>query len=334
MIRVGIIGYGGMGHLHAGNLLQMKGVRITAVCDIDTSKFRQDKPTINIAGSGKTLDMGTVETFTDGRAMFASGLIDAVVSTLPTHEHARYAVWALQAGLHVFSEKPMARTSGECATMLAAAKRARRVLMIGQCIRFWPGWDTVKEYMRSGKLGKLESLRLDRHGAVPGWLKHDNWFIDEKRSGGCVLDLHLHDADYVNFLLGMPRAVQAVGVYDPKRGGWSEIDAHYIYPSGVSIGLRGSWDHHTPFFMKMRAGFKKGVLEHGKDGAMLYPVGGKPRKLNMSPQGGHYLEMVYFLDRARKNKPPAICPPDACAESVRLIEATVKAMETGTTVKL
>lgn len=78
--------------------------------------------------------------------MFASGLIDAVVSTLPTHEHARYAVWALRAGLHVFSEKPMARTSSECATMLATAKRARRVLMVGQCIRFWPGWDTVKEY--------------------------------------------------------------------------------------------------------------------------------------------------------------------------------------------
>ena len=109
---------------------------------------------------------------------------------LPTDLHAEVTVAALEAGKHVLCEKPMALTVAECDRMVAAAKASGRFLMIAHCIRFWPEYIALKEIVDSGQYGKVTSALFRRISGLPKW---SEWFPNPQRSGGAILDLHIHD---------------------------------------------------------------------------------------------------------------------------------------------
>ena len=98
----------------------------------------------------------------------------------------------------------MALTVTDCDRMIQAARKSGKILQIGHCVRFWPEYAKAKEIVDSGKYGRVVAAMFQRLGAAPGW-SVDNWFINEKRSGGVALDLHIHDTDYVQYLFGMPK---------------------------------------------------------------------------------------------------------------------------------
>jgi len=108
----------------------------------------------------------------------------------------------------------MALTTAECNRMIRAAAKSGKVLQIGHCVRFWPEYAKAKEIVDSGQYGKVVAGMFQRLGSAPGW-SVDNWFIDEARSGGVALDLHIHDTDYVQYLLGCPRRCAATGPRSP-----------------------------------------------------------------------------------------------------------------------
>lgn len=126
--------------------------------------------------------------------------VDLVSVCLPTHLHAEFAIKALKKGKHVFCEKPMAGSLEECDSMIEVAEKAGRKLMIGQCLRFWPEYELLKDYVENGKLGKLTGLFCFRGGGTPIW-SAGNWLLQKDKSGGVLLDQHIHDIDTVNFLM-------------------------------------------------------------------------------------------------------------------------------------
>ena len=228
MINVGIIGFGFMGKMHFNCYRKMKNVRVAAMCDIEPDKFTRKGGTAgNIKGADKPLDFTGVELFHDFDAMLKKADLDAISITLPTYLHCEYTLKALKAGLNVLCEKPMAMTVQECEKMAAAAQKSRRILQVGHCIRFWPEYAKTKEIIDSGKYGKVKAATFQRLSLTPTW-SWQNWLLDNRKSGGANLDLHIHDSDYVQYLFGMPKSVFSRGAKSPSKALDHEIGRAHV----------------------------------------------------------------------------------------------------------
>ena len=129
MIRAGVIGMGFIGQIHAKAYQATEGVTLAAVCDSDETKLRpKNEAAGDIAGLGKSLVLSSVQLYTDFDKMVAEANLDAVSIALPTPMHAEFTIKALDAGLGVLCEKPMAQNAGQCEEMIEAANRTDKIL--------------------------------------------------------------------------------------------------------------------------------------------------------------------------------------------------------------
>jgi predicted dehydrogenase len=334
MIRAGLCGFGGMGHLHANNLWQMKDVKVVAVCDIRPEQLAAKDITTNLGASQGEFDIRTCHTYTDFQEMLKREKLDVAVLPLPTYLHADYAILAMNAGCHVFTEKPMALTVADCDRMLQARDRNRRELLVGQVLRFWPEYEFLLDAIRQRTYGPLISLSMERIGAYASWSK-DNWFNDHKLSGGAILDLHLHDADWAFHALGLPTDIHASGRIG-QTGGVDDITAVWDYADGPLVTMRGSW-MYTGFAMNFRAIFDNAVIEFG------LPSGGtfrllkrgvpEPTPLTVSAESGYVKEMQYLFDCVAGRHANELCAGESTRDSVRLVWQEKKAITSRKRVK-
>lgn len=161
-VQVGVIGCKGMGWSNAASLLKMDDVDIVAICDVDDeviqnrmadyAKLRSNKPTV----------------YKDYRELLNNKDIDAVVIGTPDHWHCRQMVDAVQAGKHVYVEKPIANSIRECDLMVQAQQKTGKIVQAGQWQRSGPHYQKAIEIVRSGVLGKI---RLVKVWAYQGWMK-------------------------------------------------------------------------------------------------------------------------------------------------------------------
>ncbi len=316
-MQVGIIGFGGMGHVHAARLAGLAEVKLSAVADVRPEQLSAKSLQLNLGASG-SCELAGVDTYGSGDELLAEAKLDVVHICLPTDLHAEYAIKAMEAGCHVLCEKPMARSLPETDAMLAAVRRTGRRLMIGQCLRFWPCYQRIKAAYESGEFGPLRMLAMRRVSGFPGWSAR-SWFADGRRSGGALLDLHVHDTDFVNWLLGCPTAVSTRGV----DGGSGAIDCaatHYHYPAGPVVMAETSWNYGGGFNMAICATFEQATLEMGyRSGDTLLLRPGQPAETLALPNTDAYAaEIAYFLDAVRQNREPEVCRPESTRDSLRI----------------
>ncbi|MBE0696782.1 MAG: Gfo/Idh/MocA family oxidoreductase, partial [Anaerolineaceae bacterium] len=151
MIRVGIIGMGGMGWFHASRFFQLPGVQLVAIADIRPDRLEaKNAPQINIENRVSPPDLSAVQHYPDADRLIAGAEVDLIDICLPSYLHAPYAIRALKAGRHVLCEKPMALNVADADAMIAAAHESGRKLMIAQCIRFWPEYQFLKQTLLRG----------------------------------------------------------------------------------------------------------------------------------------------------------------------------------------
>src|SRR5262249_35078027 len=143
--------------------------------------------------------------------LLADPAVELVDICLPTDMHKPAALAALAAGKHVLVEKPIALSVADADEVIAAAERAGRLLMVGQVLRFFPEFAYIRQCRDRGHYGDLLAGHFKRVISRPNW-SGDDWFADVSRTGGAVVDLHIHDSDFVQHLLGMPDEVSATGV--------------------------------------------------------------------------------------------------------------------------
>ena len=334
MIKVGIVGAGFMGEMHTNCHINAKGGKLVAVCDV-----RKDN-------AEKLAAMANASVYTDYDKMLAEADIDMVDVCLPTHMHCEATVNAAKAGKHVLCEKPIALTTKDADKMIAACAKAKVQFMVAQVIRFWPEYQLLKGYVDSGKLGKLRSLQMKRLSPPATWSWKD-WLNDPKLSGGALIDLHIHDADFARYLLGDPVKVDSVGT--GKKGAWQHIFTNYTY-KGVAVHAEGGWDYPStfPFCMAYRAIFEEGTLDFDitragdqKPTVVLYPLKGKPKypkppkaKVkgqagggNISELGGYGNEIQYFLDCLNKGQAPTITTAKDARDSLALVLKELKSAD-------
>jgi 1,5-anhydro-D-fructose reductase (1,5-anhydro-D-mannitol-forming) len=129
MLRTGVVGFGFMGKMHFRCYRALEAVEVAAVCDADEGKLTEAKGEAgNIAGAEEAVDLAGVGLYMDFEKMVREAELDIVSITLPTFMHADYTIKALEAGVNVLCEKPMALNVGECERMIDAAERLRQGL--------------------------------------------------------------------------------------------------------------------------------------------------------------------------------------------------------------
>lgn len=339
MLKIGSIGMGVMGGVHAKRYLQLPGVELVAIADIRPERLASGEGVQgNLAEASHAFDWSRVEKYGDGKDLIASTDVDVVDICLPTFLHAEYAIAALEAGKHVLCEKPMALTVADADRMVAAAEATGCKLMIAQCIRFWPEYRFLRCCIQDGRFGRLLALEMYRLGGRPIW-SWDNWFLDPARSGGPPLDLQLHDLDWVNAVFGLPEGVQAAAKKSPATGGYDTLDALLTYADGPQVHVRGGWSYaQIPFQAGFDAWFERGFVRFDGRSKPALQVFEDPIRVEAKPaeyeQGDAYLnEIAYFLDGVRSGSELTECKPQSTRDSMLLVENVIRAAECGETIR-
>ena len=335
-VRVGLVGLGLMGKVHFDAYARMKGARVVAICDVDARKRTGDWSSVvsNIGGEGVRWDTSAIRAYARAEQLFADPEIDVVDVTLPTYLHPEASIAALESGKHVICEKPMALTSRQSRAMILAARKARRKLFIAQCVRFSPPYVKARQIVRSGMYGRVLSAAFARLSARPDWSYRD-WILDRNKSGSAALDLHIHDTDYILHLLGPPKSVMAHAA-GPRRGQFDHIVTNYDYGKKMLVTAEAGWEYMRgfPFHASFRIAMERGTLIFNPHGLMLYPAGGKARKVRTVGGDPYERELRHFIDCIRKNRESDVVTPEAAMRSVKLVEAEIKSATDGVTVRV
>lgn len=321
MFKVGLIGCGYMGTMHKNCYAALGDkVEIAAVADV-----RREKAEELAAGTNAVI-------YDSAEALINNADVDYVDICLPTYLHAQYAIAAMKKGMHVFVEKPLCMNEEECAAILKTQEETGKLAQVGQVIRFWDEYVWLKNVKESGVYGKIISANFKRLSPIPGWA-WENWLHDKEKSGGMALDLHVHDIDYIRYLMGEPKEVKASGIND-ANGLTEYMMTTYVYDDAVATA-EGSWSFPGDFRFTMAycVRFEKATVCHdsGTGEFIIYPVTGGTEKPvieksfegsvsggNVSSLGGYFNELSYFLDRLADPSLPDIASLKEGARSVEL----------------
>lgn len=337
MKRIGITGFGFMGQFHYRAYQEIPGAKVAALFDFDPKVFDRAPIQGNIA-SGELEGLKEVPKFSDLDRFLAQDL-DVIDICVPTFLHREIAERALGSGRAVLCEKPMALSLADCDAMIAASKKGGKLLMIAQCVRFWPGCDLLLAAARSGAYGRPLSATLRRIGGAPAW---SGWFLDEKKSGGGILDCLVHDFDFARAAFGMPAEVTArgnAGELGPDSGvSYCRVDLSY--PHGPAcVTIEGGWmvGPGYPFSMAAYFQFQEATLAFGVEpGAQLaiYHRDGRKEIPALKEGQGYVWELRYFLECLVEGKNPDRCPPQESRDAIAMALAARDSVLSGATVRL
>lgn len=325
MLRIGIVGWGFMGKMHFRCYKSDTNVEVTAICDADAKQLQNSSGVSgNISGAEDDLDLSNIALYSDLSKMLAEEKLDALSIASPTFLHASQTIEALNEGVHVFCEKPMALNSGDCREMAEVAKQSGKTLQIGHCIRFWPEYVQAKEIIDSQKYGKVSAATFQRLSLTPTW-SWDNCFLDGKRSGGAMLDLHIHDTDYVQYVFGMPKEVFSRGVIGPS-GEFDHTVTQYLYGNDCVITAEGGWIMAPGFGFEMsfKIMLEKATLVYSsaqEPTFRIFPIDGETIIPEIPTGDGYSFEIQHFVDTLSGKAVPSIITPEQSGDSVKIIEA-------------
>ena len=335
MINVGVIGLGMMGQMHLGAYAKLKGLRVVMVADTDPRRAAGDfsGSWSNLQGGASSLDFTKIRATGNPLELIEAPDIDLVDICVPTPFHVDLALAAIAAGKHVLCEKPLARTAAEARRIAKAAEKGRGYFMPAMCIRFWPEWAWLKQAVEGKTYGKVIAAEFRRVGSMP-----PGWFANGKLSGGAILDLHLHDTDFVHHVFGMPDAVSSGG-WVGRTGCVDHVVTRYHYAKGPVVTAEGSWAAMppAPFDMSYRVHFEKATADYRidrPDAPLMVYAGGKD-KVVKCPQGdGYQAEMAYLGKCIRTKTAPTVVTAREAAESIRIVEAEASSVASGKIVRL
>ncbi len=329
MLKIGIVGMGGMGWFHTARYLQLPNAKITAIADIVPERLEaKDAVQINIAQGEQAFDFSDVARYSEGKDLIEEADVDVIDICLPTYLHAPYAITALKAGRHVLCEKPMALGVAEADRMIATADETNRLLMVAQVIRFWPEYQFLKERIETEAYGTLRSLNMWRIGGRPGW-SPDNWFLDPALSGGAILDLHIHDVDYVNAVFGSPDHIYATGRISEAAKAYDVIHACFSYAGGPQIHMHAGWSPaQIPFEAGFEAWFDRAYLRYADGKLTIFDDADKiaPHDAPIESGDGYRNEIAYFLNCVETGRRPELCAPKSTRDSLVFIQDELRAM--------
>lgn len=330
MLKIGLIGLGFMGrmHLETYDRLEREGVpiQVTALCDFDVAKLNGQVLGGNMDTGSSTLDFNRYAKYTSVQEMLEKEQLDMVDISLPTFLHKDISVQCLNSSVHVLCEKPMALTAEECSAMIAAAESNGKQLMIGQCLRFWPAYEYLKEIVDSGVYGLVNSGYFYRFSSAPTW---GPWLTQKAKSGGAMLDMHIHDTDMINWLFGKPQEVSANARVVIPGSGYDVVSTNYRYQDGKVINAQADWTMQGDFGFEMgfRVNFERANLLFNGETLKVNPNTEPGFYAELSPDLGYYFQLKYFVETLIDNRTVATALPTSTKGSIEIIEAEIESAD-------
>ena len=341
MVKIGLLGFGFMGGTHYQIYQNIPGATVVGIFDLEPEKIKRGEITAgNIGFSGAELDLTGVKITGAPEELIESDTIDMIDVCLPTYIHSEYAIRALNAGKHVLCEKPMALNLEDSDAILEAAERAKKRLMIGHCVRFWPEYAVTKQILDKNTYGKVVSAFFKRVSPIPTW-SYKDWILEEEKSGGSLIDLHIHDTDYVAYLFGKPKEVLSFGRKNilNSNSGIDYVVTQYNFDVPSLVIAEGGWHFHSefPFNMSFTIRCEKATIWFDssqtrtlaifkEDGTAEYP--------EVSKSTGWDEEIKYFMDCVMNDKQIEVSPPEAARLALKIALAEISSIENNTPVRI
>lgn len=225
MVRIGLVGSGFMAETHADAYARIDGVDVVGVASPNTAGEFVARTDLDAAA------YGSAEALMDGVSL------DAVDVCTPTPTHRPIVEAAADRGLDVFCEKPIAGTLVDAHAIADAAASEGITLMVGHVLRFFPPYDEVRRVVLDGGIGTPGIARARRLSAFPAWGR-DDWYADRDRSGGVLLDLAIHDLDFLRWVVGDVERVFA------RRSVWDRGEHAHVtlrFNDGAVGYVEASW---------------------------------------------------------------------------------------------
>jgi UDP-N-acetylglucosamine 3-dehydrogenase len=328
-IRLGIAGMGYVGHIHYHAAQQIPEIEVAAVAARNIARVKKSVPGVRVTSSF--------------RRLFRNYELDAVLICAPTFMHEELVVDAAACGLHVLCEKPMALNGASANRMLEAAASSGTVLMVAQLLRFWPQYTAIRKLVLAGKLGRIHSVAAYRLAKPPMW---SAWFQDPQKSGGCLLDLQVHDMDFIYWMLGRPKALQSFTL-NSERGPKDHVNTVLTFADDQVATLEASYlmPDSWPFSCGLRMTGSKATVEYrfvsaddiaGRaqsiESAHVYYGDGQFSELTASPQDMFVAQLRHFVNCIRNPREKLMCPPQQSYEVMKLLDASSVSSVSGTPV--
>ena len=345
-LRIGMVGAGNIANCHIDAYMKLDNVEIAAICDINEERLNE------------TADkFGIEKRFLSLTEMLNNVSLDAADVCVWNCSHADCTIEALDAGLHVLCEKPMAYSEKEALLMIEAAKKNNKLLMIGFTMRFGGTTRVVKDFIDNGTLGEIYHVKasyLRRHGSPGGWFGNK-----ALSGGGPVIDLGVHVIDLNRYLMGNPKPVSVYAVTQNKLGDrrnlktdveWKTKDSKpdevfdvedfatvlIRYENGATMLLETSYSLNGEEGTKQEIfGTKGGIKFVGGEFTIYtemhdYMVDVTPKIANLKGCAGTWYdeEMAHFADCAL-NGTECIAPAEDGAMMMKILDAIYESARTG-----
>jgi predicted dehydrogenase len=331
-IGVGIVGLGFMGRTHVAAFRAAHAAgrpnRLVAVADSVAERLSGRMPKVgnlDVGGDDVLFDPREVRGYATPEELLADPRVELVSICTPTPTHVDLALRALEAKKHVLLEKPVALASSDVARLADAARSARTLCMPAMCMRFWPGWDWLRERVRDGSFGRVKSAVFRRLGTPPTWSA--GFYDDPAKSGGALFDLHVHDADFVRWCFGAPSSVASTGSL-------AHVTTLYRYDDGPShVVAEGALDHTPGFGFRMRYTviFERATADFdiGREPKLVLAEGGEARPIELSSAAGYDGEVAHLLDAIASGRRELVATLDDAVGLTRMLEAEHRSLRTG-----
>ncbi len=323
-MRVGVVGAGFIGAIHLGAYANMPEVEVVGVADA--------LPEIAATGAAVV----GARAYSSYEDLVAAEEVDVVDVCLPTAYHRELALKAANAGKHVILEKPIARSLEDAEEIIEAFDGSGGRLFVGHVVRFFPEYVRIKEMIDAGELGTVGVARTSRRSPfLTGW---NDWYADWRMSGGVLLDLVIHDFDFLRWALGEVERVYARGVLGRE---YNRLDYALVtlrFESGAIAHVEGQWGYPGPFNYSIEmAGSRAMVTVDSAEPAPVQLFGGATGS-GESPdvivgKSPFQTELEHFIRCAATGEEPLVNGRDAY-EALRIGHAAIESVKTGRPVAL
>ncbi len=348
MTRIGIIGIGFMGMTHFEGARKVKGARVAAIATRDPKKLAGDWTSIqgNFGPRGGQVDLSKIKKYADYHELLADPAIDLVDICLPTDQHEKVVMEAIAAGKAVLVEKSIALDLKAADRMVAAAKKARTLLMVAHVLPFFPEFAFAAEAIRGGKYGKLRAAHFRRIISTPDWSAD---MASLEKTGGPGIDLHIHDTHFIGLVCGVPKKVHSRGILE--RGFAQYLSTQYLYDDPeVAVSC------HSGGIAASGLAFGHGFEIYLDKATLLYEfntLGGQPvlnRPLTVCTSDGKATqpklkggtewcaaftaELQVAVDAVKSGKEPALLSGSLARDALKLCYLEAKSAATGKAVEV
>jgi myo-inositol 2-dehydrogenase / D-chiro-inositol 1-dehydrogenase len=328
-MKVGIVGVGFMGTTHAAGWAE------TPAEIVGFSAETQPE-------AGKLAAQYNAKVYSSLEDMLPD--VDVVDICSPTHLHHEMALKAAAAGKHVVCEKPLARTLAHAREIVVACEQAGVQLLVAHVVRFFPEYALAHSAVAEGQIGKPGVIRLHR-GSYRPKKPAGNWFLDEKKSGGILMDLMIHDYDYARWVAGEVDSVSARRVTEHHPD--APVDYGLVilsHLSGALSHISGAWAYPPPTFRThLEIAGERGLIEFDSDDTapiqnLILRSGGSDAPdvaLPSSPvsESPYTTQIKEFYSALADGKAARVSANDGLV-AVQIAEAALQSARSGQPVKL